>query len=201
MTSRRNCIAGLTSGAVLGQQQRLVLAQDRGLERLELRAWVDAELLDERLARGAVGRERVGLAPRAVEREHELRARSLAQRLRCDERLELGDELGVAPEREVRLDPLLERDEPELLEPGDLGLGERLVEEVRERRPAPERERLAQRALGRSRIAARERSADPRPRGGRSGGRRRARARARARSPGARVTSVSAPSALRSWET
>ena len=139
------------------EEQRLVLAQDRGLELAELGAGVDAELLDERLARGAVGGERVGLAARAVEREHELRARALAQRLGGDQRLELGDELGVAPEREIRLDPLLERDGAQLLEPRDLGLGERLVEEVGERRAAPERERLAQRALGRGGISAFER--------------------------------------------
>ena len=65
----------------------------------------------------------------------------------------------MAAEREVRLDPLLQRDEPELVEPGDLGLGEGLVEEVRERRPSPERECLAERTLGRTRIAARERRA------------------------------------------
>ena len=39
-------------------------------------------------------------------------------------------------------------DGAKLLEPRDLRLRERLVEEVGERRPAPERERLAQRALG-----------------------------------------------------
>ncbi len=123
------------------EQERLVLAEDRGLELAELRAGVDAELLDEGLARGAVGGERVGLPAGAVEREHELRARPLAEWLRGDERLELGDELRVAPEREVGLDPLLERDGAQLLEPGDLGLRERLVEEVGERRAAPERER------------------------------------------------------------
>ena len=137
------------------EQERVVLAEDRGLELAELGAGVDAELLDERLARGAVGGERVGLAARAVEREHELRARALAQGLRGDERLELGDELGMTSEREISLDPLLERDGAQLLEPRDLGLGERLVEEVRERRPAPERECLAQRPLGRDRISAR----------------------------------------------
>ena len=138
------------------EQERLVLAEDRGLELAELGARIDAELLDERLARGAVGGERVGLPSRAVEREHELRARALAQRLGSDERLELRDELGVAAERKIGLDPLLERDRAELLEPRDLGLGERLVEEVGERRAAPERERLAERTLGRRR--------DPRPR-------------------------------------
>ena len=76
-----------------------------------------------------------------------------------DERLELRDELGVPAKREVGLDALLEHDSAELLETCDLGLGKRLVEEVRERRAAPEGERLAHRALGGDRIAAHERGA------------------------------------------
>ncbi len=129
------------------EQQRVVLAQDRRLELLQLGARVEAELLDEGLARIAVRRERIGLAPGAVEREHELPARPLAQGLRLDERLELGDELGVAREREVGVDPLFEGDRPQLLEPGDLGLRERLVEEVGESRAAPQAERLAESGL------------------------------------------------------
>ena len=92
------------------EQERVVLAQDRCLELSELGPRVETELLDERLAGIAVRGERVGLASGAVEREHELPAWPLAQRLRLDERLELGDELGVACEREVGVDPLLERD-------------------------------------------------------------------------------------------
>ncbi len=132
------------------EEERLVLAEDRGLELAELGTGVDAELLDERLPRGSVGGERVGLTARAVERQHQLRPRPLSECLRLDECLELSDELGVPAESEIGLDPLLERDRAQLLQPGDLGLGERLVEEVRERRPAPERERLAENALGRS---------------------------------------------------
>ena len=68
-----------------------------------------------------------------------------------DDRLELSDELAVAPELEVGVDPRRERAQPQLLEAGDLRLGELLVGEVRERGPAPERERRtkALRAYGR----------------------------------------------------
>ena len=76
-----------------------------------------------------------------------------------DQRLELADQLGVAAEREVGLDPLLERRQPQVLEPAALGLGERLVRELGERRPAPERERLAQHRRGPFRVAVRERLA------------------------------------------
>ena len=59
------------------------------------------------------------------------------------EALDLGNELGLAPEREVRLDALLDGAEPELLQASDLGLCERLVCEVSERSPPPHRERFA----------------------------------------------------------
>ena len=87
--------------------------------------------------------ERLGLAARAVEREHQLPAQPLTQREPLDERLELGDELRALAELEVGVDPLLERLEPQLLEPADLALGERLEGEVGERRATPERQRLA----------------------------------------------------------
>ncbi len=103
-----------------------------------------SELLDQGVAGGAVSPERVRLPARAVEREHELRARPLAQRLRVDDGLQLGHELDVAAEREIGVDSFLQRHEPKLLEPRDLRLREGLVREVGERRPAPERKRLAQ---------------------------------------------------------
>jgi hypothetical protein len=48
------------------------------------------------------------LPARAIEREHQLRAKTLAQRMLANESLELGDELRMAAEREVGLDPLAE---------------------------------------------------------------------------------------------
>ena len=49
---------------------------------------------------------------------------ALAHGMLRHERLELGDELAVAAEREVGLDPLFERGEPHPFEPRDLALGE-----------------------------------------------------------------------------
>ena len=57
------------------------------------------------------------------------------------EQLELSDQVGVAAEREIRLQPLLEREEAKLLEACTLAGGERLGGELREGRPAPEAER------------------------------------------------------------
>ncbi len=58
------------------------------------------------------------------------------------ERLQLADQLRVPSVREVELDPLLEACEAKLLQTGDLGLGEALVGEVRQRISAPQLERL-----------------------------------------------------------
>ena len=59
----------------------------------------------------------------------------------------------MAAERQVGLDALLQRGEPQLLEPRGLGLREGLVGEVRERRPAPQRERLAEQRARLARVA------------------------------------------------
>ena len=61
-----------------------------------------------------------------------------------DEALQLADDVGVASEREVGLDPLLERVQAQLLQPRDLRLGERLECELVQRRPPPQGKRLAQ---------------------------------------------------------
>jgi hypothetical protein len=58
----------------------------------------------------------------------------------------------VAAEREVGLDPLLERNESQLLQPSDLGRCEVLVREIGERRAPPERQSLAELGGGRGRL-------------------------------------------------
>ena len=172
-------------GSLLGGSREVetrILLQDRSLERLERRGRVDAELLDQRAPRLLVGLERLGLSARPVQREHQLTAQPLAQRVLRDETLELADELRMAAEREIGLDPLLERREAKLLEADDRGLGELLVGEVRQRRAAPERERLAELCRGGLGPPASAIRPGPRRAGARSGADRAARARARARS-------------------
>ena len=136
--------------------ERRVLVENRPLELLERRTRLEPKLVDEHLAAVTVGRQRVSLATAAIESEHELRPQPLAHRMRTHERLQLGDETAVATECELRLDALLEGGETKLLETSDLHLGERLVGEVAERRPAPKVERLAQRLRRACGVAARE---------------------------------------------
>ena len=119
------------------------MAEDRALELLQGRPWLDPEPLDEQAAAFPVAGERLCLAAAAVEGEHQLASQLLTQRLRLDEGLQLGDEPLVLTERELGLDPAAEHLEPELREPPGRGGREGLAAELGERRAAPERERLA----------------------------------------------------------
>ena len=118
------------------------MAQDRLLEALQRLTRLQAELLHQLRSRQPVGLERLRLAIGPVEREHQLAAQPLPQRVLADEPLELAHQVGVAAVLEVGFDPLLESRQAQLLEPRDLGLREALVGQVGECRPAPEGERL-----------------------------------------------------------
>ena len=135
---------GLAGGG--GEVERRILGQHRLVQPPQLGARLDADLLDERRARVAVGGERLRLAAVAVQREHPLGVQVLAQRMLGDQRVELADHLGVPAGREVGVDGRLRRAQPQLVEAADLGGGERLVGDVLERVAVPQRERLARRA-------------------------------------------------------
>ena len=137
--------------------ERGVLLEDLALEMPERLARLEPELGGEVLPAVLVRLQRLRLATRAVQRQHELTAEALAERVALDERLELADQLVVPSEREVAVDPLLEGRQAELVEPGDLRLRERLVREVGEGRPAPERERVTEPVGCQLRIVARDR--------------------------------------------
>ena len=104
---------------------------------------LDAELLDEHLARVLVGLQSLRLPPTAVEREHELAARTLAHRVLTHELFELADEAGRTTAIELSLHLLLNRGHAKLLEPGRLVLSKRLVRKIGERRASPELKRFA----------------------------------------------------------
>ncbi len=82
-----------------------------------------------------------------------------------DERLELGNDLGVGADRELRLGSLLDQREVELLESRDLFPREALVAELRQRLAAPQSKRLVEQRgalhrLGRARRV--DQAPDPR---------------------------------------
>src|SRR5262249_34454638 len=124
-----------------------ILLKDRLVEVTQLAARLDAKLTDQRGAGRLVGVERLGLASRAVEREHQRQPQALAQRMLGHQRLELSDELDVVATLEVAVDPLLQAAQAQLLQARDLRLGEPLLGKIGERRTTPQRERLLEAAL------------------------------------------------------
>ena len=142
---------GRRAARLLGRQLRVV-REDRLLEPPQLRPRLDPELVDEQPAPLAHHLERLRLPAAAVEREHQVRAHALAQRVLGHQRPQLADQVGVAAARELRAHPLLDRLHPQLLQPRDLALREVVEAVVGERRPAPQLERGLQVGGGRVRV-------------------------------------------------
>ena len=128
--------------------ERRVLAQNRLMQPPEIRPGLDADLLYQRGARCAVCLKGVGLAGRAVERDHALRVKALAQRLVRQQGLDLRQHFAVAPGVEVVIDRDFGRARAQILEAPDLRSGERLVGDVAQGRPPPQAQRLPRGALG-----------------------------------------------------
>ena len=135
-------------GRGLRDRQCRVLAQDRGLQALQLGSRLDADLLDQGGARLHVGLERVRLASAAIQREHPLGVQALAQRVLGQQRVNLTEDLLVAAGGQVGIDGQLGGRQPQLLQPPDLGARERLRGDVGQRLAAVQRQRQSRRVAG-----------------------------------------------------
>ena len=124
--------------------ERPILREHPPLEIPERLARLDPQLFDEGSSRVAVNLERLAHPAAAVEREHQLGPEPLAQWMLRDQPPELRHEVHVAAQRELALQPILERGEPQLLEAPYLALRGGVVDEIGERRPAPEAQRRAE---------------------------------------------------------
>ena len=133
-----------------------VLPQDRRLERPQLRARFDPQVLVERPAHAFVRRERVGCPPGAVEREHQGCLQALAVGVRRGGRLDVGQDLAVPAELELCLEQRLLDCEPAVLEPVGLGPARR-IHQPRVRRSAPQPERCLENLGGALGVPGRER--------------------------------------------
>ena len=100
--SGRRALGAAPRGDV--QVSRGSCVEDRALELPQLRAWLDAELVHQPAARLAVDVERLLLAARAVESEHQLRPQPLAIAVLIRQQLELADHVRMTTEREVGVD-------------------------------------------------------------------------------------------------
>ena len=97
---------------------------------------------------GLEGAERVGLATRAVQSQHLLRAETLPQRMLRDQGVDLRRDQIVQSEGKLGLEPQLQGARLELLQPHAVALRELLVDEVRQRRAPPQLQCLAQHGRG-----------------------------------------------------
>ena len=117
------------------------MAENRLRERSKRRRRLDPELVSEPCTHRLVHVERFGMAAGRVQRAHQVRVQPLAQRIVRSKCLQFRDQLGVASQEQLGLHALLGCGDPQLLEPLDRRLCERLVPEVGERLAAPERQR------------------------------------------------------------
>jgi hypothetical protein len=118
--------------------------EDGPLQPPQVLARLEAEIRSQGSTSVPVSRERVSLAAAAVKREHELTPQALALGVFQNERPKLAYESLVPAEGEVGFDPVFDRHESQLFQAFDRGLGERLICEVREGRPAPQAQRQTQ---------------------------------------------------------
>ena len=113
------------------------MVEDGPLEALELIVRLEPELLVQQPPARPVDLERICLAAAAIECQHLLAAQTFPQWLLAHEPLELRNQLRVAPQRELGLDPLLKRRQPLLFQPRSLGAREG-VAQLGQRRSAPQ---------------------------------------------------------------
>ena len=116
-----------------------ILAEDRLLELAELRARLDPELLERAGVRvSAYTRSASACRPDRYSASMSCPRRRSRSGWPRRQRLELRHKCVVSPEPELRVDALLRRDEPQLVEPLDLPTGELLVRQIAERGAPPE---------------------------------------------------------------
>ena len=132
------------------------LLEDGDLELAQLCRRLDPEFLGQEPARLLVSAKGVRLAARPVQGEHEQPPQALPQRVLSQAGFQGGGHLPVAAGGERAFGFELDCASPQLAQPDDLGLSERLAAHVGERRPPPQRQ-CAAHELGRARdVASRE---------------------------------------------
>ena len=106
---RRNDLWWPGSRCPGGQIERGVATEDSQLELLEAGTGLEPQLLGQATSELLVDLERLGLPPRSVEREHELAAQPLTQRVARDQIAQLPHQLAGVAEGQIGLHALLHR--------------------------------------------------------------------------------------------
>src|SRR5215210_6840728 len=107
----------------------------------QLASRLEPELVRQACARRGIELERLRLKSAAVQREHRVRLQALAQRVLSGKHAQLGQDLFVTADRQLRVHPRLERDMAQLLEALGLRARELFVRELAVGFAAPQTER------------------------------------------------------------
>jgi hypothetical protein len=103
------------------------VGEDSLLERPELGPRFKAEFVLERLAAAAVDIERVGVAPAAVQSEHQLPEELLTMGVEVDEALEFSNHVTVLAEQQIGVETVFERPHALFLQARSFALREWLM--------------------------------------------------------------------------
>jgi hypothetical protein len=131
-----------------GRAERGILVEHGLVQAPQLGTGLDPQFADELPPDVGVGLQRLRLPTGAIQREHLLPAQPLAQRMRGRQRGQLAHQVGMAANREVGIDAVLQGRQSKLLDSRRFGLQRRLVGQVGERRAAPELEPVSQQVGG-----------------------------------------------------
>ncbi len=132
-----------------GVEERGVVGQHPAVERVQLRARLQAEFTDQFRPRTLVRDECLAPPSAAVQSEHQLAVQPLAQRVAGDGGLDVHEDGRMPAEAELRLDPLLEGGHAGVVEPWRLDLGQLLRTAARQSVSPPQGQRGAQPGGGR----------------------------------------------------
>ena len=120
-----------------------VLGEDLLMQGAQRGGRLEAELIVQDRTGPREHLQRVRLPPGLVQGRHQQPGESLVGRVRADDRVEVGDDVGGPAERQQQLRAFGQRRQPQLPEPGRLHRRPRLVGEVRERLATPSGQRRA----------------------------------------------------------
>jgi hypothetical protein len=128
--------------------QDRVAGQDVALEPPQLGAGLEAQLVDHHPPGLLVDRQRLGRPAATVQRQHQLAAQPLAQRIPPGELGELGHQLMMPAQVKFQRQPVFGDGDPLLIEPGRRSPDEQAVDALQRRTPPqPERVAVARRRL------------------------------------------------------
>ena len=126
--------------AVTRQIERRRLAEYGGVKALQGGPGLDPELVDRLPPSRAVLLQRLRLTITAIQREHQLRPKSLLKWMTLHERVQLAHQTRVLTEVQPRVTHVADGGQPELFQSPGLQLHGRRIRELRQRRPPPQRQ-------------------------------------------------------------